>query len=419
MARQRVLLMLIFVISLAILPPIAHTQDTEVAAAANLLHMVLGIEREATIARVSANGDYSLPQPLSVGTLVRPRDVIDPSGQVLFVCMNDNTIQVLDNQSGQPPCSDEISAQAVELGGLSVIRLRPRSAGRLPLVLYPRNTLLLDERPTIAWTPYQPAPDEADAEIRYDVSLISLQDMSTVWEETGVSGTELSYPAGAVSLLPTQGGDTAVYQVAVSATVDDRTISGIDPFAPEGFCLMDAQQRSEAQAKLDAIQGLATPAWVSTEAKLYHTASVYYSLGLHYDALRLLLPMLPVPLEQPMPSSLPSETDVPGSPAYYILLAQTFYAVRLPNQAELAYSRGNEIAQSLNDRLSQAVIAEQRAEILRGGIPELDPERDEEIVAQYESAIELFTSINDLDSAERLRMRMESRIEPAPTSLCD
>jgi len=254
--------------------------------------------------------------PVAFGTVIRWGDLIRPStGQVVTIICADLTLRTVDQESGCP-CQPG-TLPVLTYGGTHL--LAPRGAtSDIPYILYPRNTAILDDQPLLRW--------HATGASSYTVAIV--RGGRTFWQQAGVSGTELHYPADAPTLQP--GID---YLLSVTDENTSRR-SSEDPAKGLGFQLLSEAQRSKVEAQRDAILALS----VDEPARQFVLAVYYAGQGLRGEALMLL-------------DTLTATID---TPAIYLWRGDLLLATQLPTEATEAYQSALNSAEALGDVESQA-----------------------------------------------------------------
>lgn len=265
--------------------------------------------------------------PASVGALVAADDLLEvQSGSAMFLCP-DWSVQELIGGPDNSPCPRDTAAEQFTYEGY---RLRGSVRGidhEVPYILYPRQALILEERPLLRW--------HDTGAGSYTVALEA--NGAPIWEATDVTGTELRYPGDAPAL---ETGRT--YQLVVQDT-DTMTSSLEDSTRGTGFRLAEANERTvidEQWARITAIDAL-------DEAEQQLAIAVYLisrspddppAFGYWGEAwLRL-----------------EAAAQIHDTPTVWRWQGEALRAMRLPNEAEQPYQRALQQAEAQGNREEQA-----------------------------------------------------------------
>lgn len=288
--------------------------------------------------------------PVSFGTAIQRGDLIRPAaGETALILCADLTVHTIDQLSGSP-CDGAEPRLSWE--GNRIIT--PRTpATEIPYVLYPRNTSILEARPLLRW--------HDTGASSYTVSII--ESGVVIWQETGLTSTEIRYPDEAPVLNP-----EAIYLLEVE---DDETgiSSGNDPIQGLGFRTVSAVEVNALEQVQQAIDQLPLD-----EATQRFVLALYYaSQGVYGEGLRL----------------LDETTDLHTLPNSQRWRGHLWVAMRLNGAGLEAYGIALELAQTADDRESQAQI-------------EVDLWRLTDDEAYLENALALYRLLGDTQSAKVL-----------------
>lgn len=313
---------------------------------------------------VAAEGNIQLKRegwkdyvPVGFGTMLSPTDLLKVEGSVSVLCA-DLSIGSLD-ALGRVPCPADQGW--LEYYGFRFDSLQRSIPLEVPYILYPRNTLVLDERPLLHW--------HATGAVSYTVAL--LKDGQVVWSQADVVSDTLRYPADAPSLRP--GTD---YLLIVQDNTTGR-VSTEDPAKGLGFQLLDeADRRTVAQRRAE-ILGLA-----SLDEPARQMALAMYYLGLEWEGERRLWG------EAWWLLKAVAQTE--DAPAVYLRLGDALAAMKLPGEAEAAYGKSLQRAEPLGDLETQAVA---HCALWRLG----------DDAAHFDQAVVLYEALGDEAKADELR----------------
>jgi hypothetical protein len=273
-----------------------HEPTTPPTPTAAMPSLLVGLEGEVVLRRL----DWYDFQPVYLGTELRPGDLIrvPAGGQALVLC-GDRV------GTGQDPLS---TVQGGE-GGLPCRAFKPGPRGELaparavsaviPYIIFPRNTRLLNPRPTLRWHTLTNVPS-------YMVSLIGDQ---TVLGPLEVGGGELAFPTDWPSLLPGQS-----YRVVVEA---EESSSEEEQGAGGSFVVVEEHEATEIRALQTEVAQLS----LSEVPLRLSLAHLFAARGLYGEATGML------------------EGVAGGSdePAVCDLLGDLYLTVGLPQEAESWY----------------------------------------------------------------------------------
>lgn len=385
----------------------------------DVLHVVISVEGEAYVSRFSPPDNYSDGVVLTAGTFVTSNDILEvgPGSRVVILCANRATDEITDDFRS-PNCPPTVDEPLVAWNNVEIYGQTRAAQDEGVYVVNPRHTLVMSTRPVLEWTP---ARDAESRGITYRVVLYNLADNSIIWQQDGIDGTRLEYPEDLQPLAAVDPAERPIrYQFVVTPIVNNQELSTFDVMRPEGFCIVSARNRPLVERAVTDLDNLTLPeGGLPEEIHSFNLAVYYHGRRLYSDALTQLMSILPVALDEPLPSELISAERLVGSPSYYILLGNVLYAQRLPlDQVLPAYDRAEEIATMLSDTQALATIHEQLGDILRGRKPQITPERDAEIYRHYEAAREYFRLLDDEAAVQRIDAKLETAPEVQATDLC-
>ncbi|MFW5709276.1 MAG: hypothetical protein ACOCX5_03545 [Chloroflexota bacterium] len=372
------------------------------------VHAVVAIEGEAFISRFVPPDGYAAETLLTVGAFVSSNDLIEagPGDRVVIVCA-DQTVDEISNELRAPNCAP-LTGQGVFVWNNVEVYGSVRAA-EVVYAVSPRHSTIFDAMPDFELS--SPPPSGST----YTIELWNMNEQRVIWEGTGITSEVIPYPLDE----PLRATDPATgrpirYQLVVTTMRDDNAIRNRDPMRPLGFCIIDPRDRpvvDQLQARIDQLE---LPTGVGPEVRSFNLGALYYGQGLFVDARHALEALLTVPLDEPFPTEAISANSIAGSPSYYILLGSVYYAMRLSNEMELAYRRAEDLATTIDDAASLAIVNEQLADIRRGRLQQVRPNgnaRDQEIYERYQAAIDFYTEIGDTVSVDRVLSKLENGLQ--------
>lgn len=253
--------------------------------------------------------------PVSFGAEVQSYDLLRPeAGQAITILCADLVLLPV-TEEGRMPCQVEKPLLLPSQARVAVPRgLSPS----LPYILQPRSTAILDAHPLLRWH-----DSGADS---YTVAI--LHDGHIIWEQSGVSGTELRYPDEAPDLER----DTRTLYLLRVVDEQSQHHSGEDPTNDLGFRLVTEEEQAEIERQRDKIMALA----LDESARDVALAVYYAGKGVHSEAVTRL-------------SLVNSD-----SPTIHLREAEWQLAMQLPNKARTAYENALQRAQTAGDKESEA-----------------------------------------------------------------
>lgn len=267
--------------------------------------------------------------PVSVGALIADDDLLEvAAGSATLLCP-DLSVQQVSGGPDNSPCPRVSTPGTFTYQGYQV-RGGVRGIDRnVPYILFPRQALILEERPLLRWH------DTGAAS--YTVALEA--NGETIWTADDVTGTELRYPDTAL-----EPGTT--YQLVVQDTATGRS-SLEDSTRGTGFRLADAEERAAIAQQWQQISAL--DALDAAEQQLAfavylmsNTPNDPPAFG-YWGAAWLLLE---------------DAAQVYDTPTVWRRQGEAFQAMRLPNEAEQAYQRALQQAETQGNREEQAAALE-------------------------------------------------------------
>lgn len=260
-------------------------------------------------------------QPVAAGARLYATDLLEVQGSATVLCAGP-TVETI-TALGKTPCPSERGSFVYD--GARVSSGQRGTPKDIPYIVFPRNTVVLEERPLLIWNDTGAAP--------YTVTIVDGVGKE-VMPPVEVTDARLSYPADAPALQP--GIDyLLIVQDANGSTSADDPAKGL------GFNVLGTTGRPEVEQQRDAILALEG----LDEASRRLALAIYYvtwngdaGRGLYGEAWRL--------LEEVAQSS--------DTPPVQLWMGDVLHTIRLPNEAEAAYQHALEQAESTGDRASQA-----------------------------------------------------------------
>lgn len=290
--------------------------------------------------------------PASFGVEVRRGDLVRPDkGQEVKILCADLSLKTVNQESG---CPCEVEEPVLVYGPARMLTPRGQNLQQIPYILYPRQTAVPDGHPVLRWH---------DTGVSgYTVMIV--QGGKTLWQQTGVQGSEVRYPDDAPALQP---------GVDYLLTVTDEGSghhSGEDQAKGLGFQVLSLKEQATVEAQRDQI--LALP--IDEPARRFVLAVYYTGLRLRGDALAIL-------------DEVSSSLD---SPAVHLWQGDLLAAMQLPGEAETAYTTALTKAQAMEDRETQAAA--------QVGLCRVTGQGD-----WLEKAARTYEALGDQDQADNLR----------------
>lgn len=251
--------------------------------------------------------------PLIFGANLQPGDLLrmDQSAVAKVVCA-DLTLHDLGTGMEGTPCTSSQEILRRRDGSL----LRPtRGApgeGLFPIILSPRVTKLLSDRPLLRWTEMKNAPT-------YHVMV---RGPELLWTASVQSKTEVQYPNNAQKLEEGQN-----YKVIVA--VDGERSSEMESGAGLGFSVLSSKERKAILDEQKQIERLG----LEEGPTQYLIAYLYASYGLNAEAIERV-------------EALSKKFQAPATER---LLGDLYMTVMLPRQAEAHYLKSLELSRKDQD----------------------------------------------------------------------
>ncbi|VAW30315.1 hypothetical protein MNBD_CHLOROFLEXI01-2235 [hydrothermal vent metagenome] len=258
---------------------------------------------------------WSAYQPVAFGTTIRRGDLIRPSsGAEVTILCSDLTVHIIDQEDGSP-----CRVREPDLFWEGVRIVNPMAApADFPYILHPRKTQIVDARPWLRW--------HDNGGSSYTVAII--QGGEAIWQQSGVTGTELRYPNDAPLL------EAGVNYLLEVINEDSGASSNQEPIKGLGFQLLPAETASlveQTQAEIRALP-------LDAGAQSFALAIYYAGQGLNGEALAL----------------LDEVAQTHNSPLVQLWRGHMFLATRLNEEAQEAYTEAMSLATTLGDIETQA-----------------------------------------------------------------
>jgi hypothetical protein len=253
--------------------------------------------------------------PAAWGTTVQRGDLIQPppDGTSIILCA-DLSVHVISEETGSP-C--QVSQPDLFWDGKHIVI--PMSPGQtIPFIVYPRSTRILEERPLLRW--------RDSGATSYTVAIIA--DGRAIWQETGVTGTELPYPDDAP---PLEAGRRYLLEIKDE---NSGLSSAQEPLRGLGFTLLSVEETNVVRQKEADILALSLDA-----------AGQQFALAVYYAGQELYGAAL---------AALDEAIAAQESPQLWLWLGHVLVAMRLNAEAEAAYAAASGMAAAQGDLESQA-----------------------------------------------------------------
>jgi len=296
--------------------------------------------------------------PVGFGTIIQYDDLLQVDGTATILC-GDLAIKAV---SGRDSCPCPPGPGRLEYEGAHY-RAIPDT---VPYIQHPRNTLVLDPRPLLRW--------HDTGASSYTVAIVSGGE--TVWSQPGVAGNSIRYPDEAPALQP----DTD-YLLIVQ---DGTHTSGEEPTRGLGFQVLGEAERAIIEERRDEILALSS---LDSPARDFALA-VYYATW-------------QAPADETEPADgrglwgeawllLESVAQTQNEPAVYLWMGDVLAAIKLSDEAQVAYQDTLGSAGALGDLESQAAA--------HAGLWRVT--RDEN---HLEQALRLYARLGDEGAVQALR----------------
>jgi hypothetical protein len=294
------------VVFLAALPFADAQSDDAPTGSANLVVLVQG---HAAIKRKNWTGFA----PLTFGTNLQAGDLVrlDQSSIAKVVCADLKIHDLRAGITGSPCTSSEEILRRSDGSLLRPTRGAP-SEGMFPIVLSPRLTKVLSDRPLLQWT-----------EIK-DVSTyhVLVRGTELLWTARVQSETEIQYPDDARKLEAGQS-----YKLIVA--IDEERSSEMESGPGLGFSVLPSKERKIVLQEQKQLERLG----LDEGPNHYLIAYLYASHGLNAEAIQLL-------------EAATKKFQVPATERF---LGDLYMTVALPRQAETHYLKSFELSQKEED----------------------------------------------------------------------
>lgn len=263
--------------------------------------------------------------PATFATALGPTDQIEVKGEALVLCA-DLRVKRISGFIDRNPCGFELAILTYQDRSF-INRENPTATAKLPYIIYPRNTLVLDSRPALLW--------HDTGAVSYTVGLI--QGKESLWVEQVVTGNQLLYPADAPPLQP--GID---YRLLVRDNTSGQN-SDQDPAKGIGFRLANSTELTSIAAGREQIMALTELTDPERD----------FALALYYAGLEDISDSGFYPLGEAW-QIMDTLTQTQNSPALHLWRARLLAQLKLANEAATAYQAAKESATTLGDIESEA-----------------------------------------------------------------
>jgi hypothetical protein len=313
--------------------------------------------------------------PGMFGMVLRRGDLLrlDTGAQAKVACA-DLTLADASSGTGSVPCKAETSIISDPSTGSRVTAARSNTPADIPIIISPRRTRLLNQRPLLRWTPIQGV----------DTYTVSVQAGSTLWSGTVKGVSQVQYPADAPALTPGQ-----AYKVVViggGRSSEDKLVPDL------GFSIATADETNEIKAAETRIKslGLSDGATQFLTAVLYATRKSEVRDNFNAEAIERL---------ESLSTSL-------REPAVQRMLGDLYLKVGLLTLAEERYTQANDLSKKVNDIDGQATELQ-----TLGTIYELLGNKDEAI-KRLQDAIAWYQKLGDANAVSQLQEQLNRLKNP-------
>jgi hypothetical protein len=355
LARVGIVLLLVFVAGLSS----ATTQsDGFPLQPANLVVLIQG---HAAIKR----RNWTSFAPLIFGANLQAGDVLrlDQTSVAKVLCADLKLHDVGTGMTGMPCSSPQEILQRPDKSLLRPTRGAP-TEGLFPIVISPRLTKLLSDRPLLQWT-------EMKNSSTYRVMV---RGSELVWTTKVQSKTEIQYPDNAQKLEPGQ-------QYKLIVAIDQENNSGMESGPGLGFSVLPSKERKIVLKEQKQLEHLG----LDEGPTQYLIAHLFASHGLNAEAIQKL-------------EVVSKGFQVPATER---LLADLYTTVQLPRQAETHYLKSVELSLEEQDDDGQLQCRLALAEIYAEALGNNQAARE-----NLEVAIALAGKIGDDKTINRARKQM-------------
>jgi len=346
------------VISVATLPFATAQSDRSPTQPANLVVLIQG---HAAIKRKNWTGFA----PLIFGANLQSGDLLrlDQTSTAKVVCADLKLHDLGTGTTGMPCTSSQEILRWSDGSLLRPTRGAP-AEGLFPIVISPRMTKLLSDRPLLRWTEMK----------NVSTYHLMVRGPELVWTANVQSKTEIQYPDNAQKLEPGQN-----YKLIVA--IDEENNSGMEPGPGLGFSILPSKERKvilEEQKQLERL-GL------DEGPTQYLIAHLFASHGLNAEAIQKL-------------EALSKTFQVPANERF---LADLYMTVELPRQAEVHYLKSLELSKKEQDDEGQLACRLALADIYLRGLGNPNAARE-----HLEAAIAIAGKVGDDTTISQAHKRM-------------
>ncbi|HKA22875.1 MAG TPA: hypothetical protein VKN18_31685 [Blastocatellia bacterium] len=336
----------------------AQEPDASAAYVDSGLHVIVAVQGHVGVKRRG----WSNYAPAMFGTSLRRGDLLrlEELSHVKVVCAGLTISDATRGISGVPcPAAKPVLRYRGDLA----IQTRGYKSVSFPVVISPRRTKLLNQHPTLRWTPIEGATN-------YRV-IVRGGDLN--WSTEVDSNTRLVYPENAPGLKARD-----AYKLIVIANNGRRSDEEAEPGL--GFTVLTADEAKEVRRDEQRIRELGLPD-VPTRLLIVY---LYTAHGLYAESIDR-LEELSQPLQEPAPARL---------------LGDLYLAVGLSRAAETRYLLALELSKKANDVEGQALGHE-----ALGRIYESLGNRDQ-VTKHLKSALESFKQVGDQRTVAQIEERL-------------
>lgn len=308
--------------------------------------------------------------PVAFGTVLYPTDLLKVETKTAILCVGPElevkTVSPGEHRVPCPPAEGILNYRGAKFR----VRLADTAGtGDIPFILYPRTTLLLENRPTLYW-------NDTGAS---SYTVILTQAGQQVWVKGDVTAHTLPYPADQAPLE--QGKDYRLVVIDNDSYISSRQS---EP-AGTGFRLATAQEKNQIEDQLEKIEAEEA----LTGVDLQFATGVYYA-SLEPSASSGFSPLGEA--WQIFDTLVKTQT----APAIHLWYGDILTGLKLPDDVvEKAYQRALASAEEMNDVESQAT-----ARVRLWCLTETEPYLGE--------AVELYQELADQAEVQRLQQGQDA-----------
>ncbi len=306
--------------------PIPAAPDPSPPAGAVGPHFLLSATGPVELSRDGWNG-Y---RPVAFGTVLYPTDLLRVQGKARVLCAGSQLeVKLIPAGEYKVPCPFELGI--LSYGEAQFIVAGARDINKtIPYLLYPRNTLLLNDRPTARW--------HDTGASSYTVELMQPDQEDPIWKRENVKGDSLAYPPDEPALAT-----GTEYRIKV--TDNDSQVSSDDDESPgTAFRLAAAAERREIEAGSNKI--------LSVEELTDQDRN--FALGVYYAGLKIFPQSSLSPLGEAW-LLLEPLAQTQAAPAIHLWYGEVLDRLLLPGEAQNTYQKALDNARSIGDLESEAV----------------------------------------------------------------